>query len=186
MRPIRCLSPLEAIRGVRPSQAAKCRADRNWRASPTAATKAEAVKGSIPGTPARRLLLSLAWCQATISASTVLARRRSSSIRSNSISIAIRASGGTSSGMLAPSRRRSSSSRVIPLAATSPNSPSKSRAALIVAVRCRTRRERTRCREARLVAPPSLSAQNACSAAQRSRKSPPRRRRRSCSSSRTA
>jgi hypothetical protein len=42
MRPIRCLSPLDAMRGVRPSQAAKCRAERNWRPSPTAATKPEA------------------------------------------------------------------------------------------------------------------------------------------------
>jgi hypothetical protein len=61
MRPIRCLSPLDDMRGVRPSQAAKCRAERNWRDSPTAATRAGAVKGPTPGIAARRRLASFVW-----------------------------------------------------------------------------------------------------------------------------
>src|SRR5665213_759168 len=61
--PSRSLSPEEFCRGTRPSQAAKCRPDRNWEESPILATMADAVIGPMPGMVASRWLCSLFLCR---------------------------------------------------------------------------------------------------------------------------
>jgi hypothetical protein len=60
------LAPLECCLGTSPTQAAKCRADRNALGLATPATKAVARAGPTPGISSSRRLVSLDRCQAMI------------------------------------------------------------------------------------------------------------------------
>ena len=114
--------------------------------SPTAATIAVAVIGPTPGAVARRWLSGLDLCQVTIRFSISPSLSVSVSMCRKRHRNASRASSGTT--VLSEVARRSlniASCRT-PLPAISPYSPSSPRSALIVAVRCRTNRLRTRCK----------------------------------------
>src|SRR5215472_6387605 len=78
IRPRRSLPPLDRCCGTSPSQAANCRPDLNWVASPTVATIALAVIGPTPGMVASRRLTSFARCQAISSPSTTATRAATS------------------------------------------------------------------------------------------------------------
>ena len=144
--PSRSLSPEEFCRGTRPSQAAKCRPDRNWEESPTLATMAVAVIGPMPGMVARRWLCSLLLCHAMISSSSSRIRRYNCLSCSPIDDKTRRASAGIDSSL--PSSRISKRrvTFAIPCATTIPYSARCPRNAFTSIVRCRTNRSRAPCR----------------------------------------
>ena len=154
------LPPVEFCRGTRPSQAARSRAFRNWRASPTAAINAVAPIGPMPGIVMSRRAVS------SFAASTSTCRETTASLISTVLS-------SSQSSLRRPriARVRSFVSSVMMRAMSSLNAPVPGRMGIHTQgrkrafgrlgwVRLPTKRSRTRCKACKSICSQDLISTN--------------------------